>query len=262
MGLIKAWVSALCQPQEYAWMVSFEVERCSAYSTAHRRCRPSEYAVSERRECGHQPPLGPRMSESALSSNDCNWHRPRTTVPGRFSPFRNVRFSVVLRHATGFGAKTSRVPKGEPARQREPSCVHDHRRLSAPASRASALPSRPRRRAGAAHEGSHARPSAAAEGPTPGPRRAGTSPERRAQVDDRHRGASSRRVRRVIWFLLRGAPEGLTGESSRRGMTSAKDSRNRSTHPTTRHFPMNCNALRGATPRRARRVRHLRRGLS
>jgi hypothetical protein len=168
MGLIKAWVSALCQPQEYAWMVSFEVERCSAYSAAHRRCRPSEYAVSERRECGHQPPLGPRMSESALSSNDCNWHRPRTTVPGRFSPFRNVRFSVVLRHATGFGAKTSRVPKGEPARQREPSCVHDHRRLSAPASRANALPSRPRRRAGAAHGVGHARPSTAPEAPTPG----------------------------------------------------------------------------------------------
>jgi len=98
MGLIKAWVSALCQPQEYAWMVSFEVERCSAYSAAHRRCRPSEYAVSERRECGHQPPLGPRMSESALSSNDCNWHRPRTTVPGRFYAYAKVCFPSMQRN--------------------------------------------------------------------------------------------------------------------------------------------------------------------
>ncbi len=67
---------------------------------------------------------------------------------GRFSPFRDVRLSVVRQHATGPQNEKNRVTKGEPARQREPSRVRCHFRPGTPAPQANALPSRPGRSAG------------------------------------------------------------------------------------------------------------------
>jgi hypothetical protein len=147
------------------------------------------------------------------------------------------------------------IPQREALAARGPDPTRSH--ADATSQRTS---SRPRLRAGAAHGGGHAGPSTAALDRTGWQRhRRGPfgfrSPTDYEFATDRSSAATGHLVRLRARRRVR-----LRGESSRPGMASAEDVRKHPTHPTTRRYPMSLNALRGAGPRRVRRVRHPRLG--